>query len=204
MGVTSYKFEAMGEGLREVSNGDLGFWSYLCGYIKFLVLEVKIIVAIGRNGSIGKKGDLIWSLPGDLKRFKALTMGHPVIMGRKTWESLPKRPLPGRTNIVLSRSSDFNPEGALKVDNVTEALDICMKVSPESSEVFVIGGGEIYKAFLPHATSLELTEVDAECEDADTFLDLNLENEWEKTHEEEILHTPEGTPYQYKTYQRKK
>ena len=109
--------------------------------------EVHLIVAIGEDGAIGKNGDLIWKISDDLKRFKSLTSGHPVIMGRKTWESLPKRPLPGRRNIILTHRKDFQGEGAEIVNSIEEAIRIT-----ENEEPFVIGGAQIYKLFLPYAT----------------------------------------------------
>lgn len=115
-------------------------------------MEVNMIVAAGKDGAIGKNGDLIWHISSDLKRFKALTMGHPVIMGRKTWESLPKKPLPGRLNIVVSRNPDFIAEGARVVTTPEDALGVSGDSSP-----FVMGGEQIYKAFMPYVTKIFLT-----------------------------------------------
>ena len=118
---------------------------------------------------IGKGGQLLWQIPDDMKRFKELTTGHPVVMGRKTWESLPSkfRPLPGRTNIVITRSSGYEAPGALVVDSIYSARAAAAR-APGASEIFVIGGGEIYAAALPFAKRLYLTLVDADA-DADTF-----------------------------------
>ena len=160
-------------------------------------MDLNLIVAIGKKGEIGKDGDLIWKIGADLKRFKALTLGHPVIMGRKTWESLPKKPLPGRRNIILSRRSDFKPEGAEVISSVDEALKLTQGESP-----FVIGGAQVYEAFLPYVTRLYLTEVDDTCADADSFLNLNLNAGWEITEESETQTTPEGISYRYVTYQK--
>lgn len=159
---------------------------------------VNLIVAIGKDGSIGRDGDLIWKISEDLKRFKALTMGHPVVMGRKTWDSLPKKPLPGRRNIVLTRRKDYLPAGAEVAGSVEEAVEICREEEP-----FVIGGAEIYKAFLPHISKLYLTEVEDECQDADAFLDIDLSHEWQMEEISETASTPEGVRYRYVTYQRK-
>lgn len=159
-------------------------------------MDVNLIVATGQNGEIGKKGDLIWHIREDLKRFKALTMSHPVIMGRKTWESLPKRPLPGRRNIVLTRNPGFKEEGAETVTSVEEALKITDGESP-----FVIGGAEIYNQLLPYATRIYLTEVLESEPDADAYLNLNRQKtEWTKEEESEIFKTDSGVPYRFSVF----
>ena len=107
---------------------------------------LSIIVAIARNGIIGSGNSLIWHISEDLRRFKAITSGHPVVMGRKTFESI-GRALPGRTNVVITRQSGFLAEGCTVVHSLEEALALF----PESEEVFVIGGGEIYAQALPRA-----------------------------------------------------
>lgn len=158
--------------------------------------EVNMIVASGKDGAIGRGGDLIWHLPGDLKRFKSLTMGHPIIMGRKTWESLPKKPLPGRLNIVLTNQKEFPAEGAIVVHSVDEALAQCKTESP-----FIIGGAQIYNLFLPYVTNLYLTEVDSECKDADAFLNIDLKNEeWKLIKTTEGEEIPSGPKYRYSDY----
>lgn len=119
--------------------------------------EIAMIAAIGRNLELGCKGDLVWHISADLRHFKQLTTGHPVIMGRRTWESLPKRPLPGRKNIVLTRSGS-PMEGAVMAASVEEAVAAC-----DGEEMpFVIGGADIYRQFLPVATKLYITNIDAE------------------------------------------
>lgn len=162
-------------------------------------MEVNMIVAAGRNGVIGRKGELIWHLPGDLKHFKTLTTGHVVIMGRKTWESLPKKPLPGRRNIVLTRNMNYKANGAETVSSPEEALEKTAGEIP-----FIIGGEEIYRLFLPYAKRLYLTEVDADCPDADAFLPTGLnDGDWE-TIEEGPWQTPENPPrFRYLTKIRK-
>ena len=160
-------------------------------------MSVKMIVAIGKDGAIGQNGDLIWKIPDDLKRFKALTTGHPVIMGRKTWESLPKKPLPNRKNIILTRQKDFEVSGAETAHSIDEALDLTA-----NQDCFIIGGAEIYKAFMPIVSELFLTVVDATCPDADAFLNLNLSEDWEKTEESPLMSTPAGLNYKYITYKR--
>lgn len=127
--------------------------------------ELIIIAAVCRNGAIGRGGDLLFHIPGDLPRFKELTMGWPIIMGRKTFESFPKGPLPGRRNIVVSRREGYSPAGAEVVGSVSEAL----KVVEGTERAFVIGGGEIYRRFMELATELDITEVDASPADADVF-----------------------------------
>ena len=113
---------------------------------------LSLIVAVSQNGVIGKGNKLPWHLPADLKRFKKLTMGHPIIMGRKTFESIGK-PLPGRTNIVITRQKEFASFGALTAPSLEEALRMCKK----EEEVFVIGGATIFEQALPLANRLYLT-----------------------------------------------
>jgi dihydrofolate reductase len=124
---------------------------------------ISLIYAQSRNGIIGRNGGLPWHISSDLKRFKAITMGKPVIMGRKTWDSLPKKPLPGRHNIIITRQKGFAAEGATVVDSVHAAL----VAAGEVPEVCVIGGGEIFDLFLDRANRIYLTVIDAEV-DGDT------------------------------------
>lgn len=123
-----------------------------------------IVVARARNGVIGRAGGLPWRLKSDMALFKATTLGKPVIMGRKTWDSLQKQPLPGRTNIVLSRDASFEPEGAVVCDRWDEAVSIAREQGAEdgAEEVCVIGGEAVFALALPKARRLYLTEVDAE------------------------------------------
>ncbi|MCC5849345.1 MAG: dihydrofolate reductase [Verrucomicrobia bacterium] len=126
--------------------------------------RIAMIAAMDRHHVIGKEGQLPWHLPGDLKRFKELTSGHTILMGRKTWDSI-GRPLPNRRNLVFSRRTDFAPEGAECVRSVDEALAKCAG----ERMLFVIGGAEIYQMFLPWADELFLTEVHTDVEGGDTF-----------------------------------
>lgn len=126
-------------------------------------MSVSMIAAVGKNLELGKNNNLIWHFKEDMKFFKDTTMGHTVVMGRKTFESLPKA-LPGRKNIVISSNAQYQAQGATVVTSVEEALQIA-----DNEEIFVIGGGKIYAEFLPYADKLYLTEIDAECEDADTY-----------------------------------
>ncbi|MEG2317209.1 MAG: dihydrofolate reductase [Rikenellaceae bacterium] len=125
--------------------------------------NISIIVAIASNGAIGKDNDLLWHLKADLKHFKAITTGHTIIMGRKTFESI-GRPLPGRRNVVISSQKEFCMDGI----EVFHSLEEVLEAVKNDGEVFVIGGGEIYRQTMPLATKLYLTVVDREYE-ADTF-----------------------------------
>ncbi|NCO62164.1 dihydrofolate reductase [Candidatus Kaiserbacteria bacterium] len=131
-----------------------------------------IIAAIGKNSELGRGGKLLWHIPDDMRRFKALTTGHPVIMGRKTWESLPKkfRPLPGRTNIVVTRQKNYKAEGAMIINSFEAARAAAARVDG-ADEVFIIGGGELYREALPYADRLYLTLVNDTAE-ADIFSPL--------------------------------
>jgi dihydrofolate reductase len=120
-------------------------------------MRISLIVAMARNGVIGRDNALPWRLPADLQRFKSLTMGHPIIMGRKTWESI-GRPLPGRANIVLTRLAGFAAPGCTVAGSPEAAIAAC----GDAAEAFVIGGAEIYRAFLDRASRLEVTEIDAD------------------------------------------
>jgi len=119
--------------------------------------RITLIAAVAKNRVIGAGNALPWRLPEDLKRFKALTLGHPIIMGRKTWESL-GRPLPGRTNIVITRAAGFSAPGATPAGSLDEAL--AAAAATASDEVFIIGGADIYRQALPLARRLQLTEID--------------------------------------------
>ena len=140
---------------------------------------ITLIVAMGKNREIGKENQLLWHLPKDLKRFKELTSGYPIIMGRKTYESIGK-PLPNRTNIVISRKNDWFEEGILIVGSIKEAVKFAKKID---EEVFVLGGGNIYEQTIDFADKLEVTLVDAVL-DADTFFPKINEKVWQKTNEE--------------------
>lgn len=123
--------------------------------------EIAMIAAVARNGVIGRDGDLPWRIPSDLAFFKKVTMGKPILMGRKQFESV-GRPLPGRVNIVVSRQKDYRPEGVLVFSDFDSALDHARTIAAAegASEVMIIGGGEIYALGIAHADRLYLTEVD--------------------------------------------
>jgi len=154
---------------------------------------LSLIVAASRNNVIGAGGKLPWHLSADLKHFKKLTLGHPVLMGRKTFESIGK-PLPGRTNIVITRQKEYQACGATVVHSLEEALRVCEK----EPEVFVIGGAEIYKEALPQADRIYLTRINQNFE-GDTRLDLNL-SAWRETLREDSLNNL--LPYSFITYKR--
>lgn len=125
---------------------------------------MNLIVAIDRKGAIGRRGELLYHISADLRRFKALTTGHTVVMGRKTFESLPKGALPNRRNIVVSRQTGFSAPGIEVAHSLEAALGMA-----DSSDIYIIGGAEIYRQALPLADRLLLTVIDAETPDADTF-----------------------------------
>jgi len=150
--------------------------------------ELTIIVAAGENNAIGKDNDLIWHLSDDLKRFKSLTNGHHIIMGRKTFESFPK-PLPNRTHIVITRQEDYKaPSGVIIVNSLEDALDAARL----DKQPFIIGGGEIYKQAMPLVDKIEITRVHSEFKDADTFFPEIDKSKWQEvnrtTHEVDEKH----------------
>ena len=139
---------------------------------------ITLIVAVAENGVIGFRGDMPWHLPEDLKRFKALTMGKPVLMGRKTWDSLPRKPLPGRTNIVVTRDAGFHAGGALVALSVDDALAIAARENPQ--EIIVIGGQALFAATLPIATRIHWTEILVRPE-GDAFMPPLDAKQWRET-----------------------
>jgi len=159
--------------------------------------RLSLIAAVARNGVIGRDGRIPWHLPGDLPRFKRITMGHPVIMGRKTWESL-GRPLPGRRNIVLSRSPGLKLDGAEVFASLGDALAACA----DAAEVFVIGGTGAYREALPRADRLLLTEIDADIE-GDACFPAFDRRKWRETAREIQPANPDNPlPFAYVDYER--
>lgn len=140
--------------------------------------EIVIIAAVAKNRVIGRDNQLLWHIPEDMAHFKTLTAGHTVIMGRKTWESLPPRfrPLPGRRNIVISRQVDYPATGAELAESLEAGLALCAA----DSKVFVIGGGEIYRQAINFAHRLELTEVDQEPAGDAWFPEFSLQD-WQES-----------------------
>lgn len=140
-----------------------------------------IIAAVAKNNALGKDNDLIWSLPADLKRFKKVTSGHHIIMGRKTFESLGK-PLPNRTTIIISRNKDYRIEGCITVNSLEEAI----KAAKEDSNPYILGGGEIYKQAMEYADMLDLTLVHHSFENADTFFPAIDPKIWQETYRQDF------------------
>lgn len=164
---------------------------------------VTIIVAVARDGAIGRRGDLLFHISDDLRRFKRLTMGHPIVMGRKTFESFPKGPLPGRTNIVVTRRLDYDGRGATVAGSLDEALKIA--AAEETGRIFIIGGGEIYRQAFGIADALELTDIDASVMDADTFFPEIADADWQLTEKSEQMTDPKTSiSYSFKTYTRRR
>ena len=137
-----------------------------------------MIAAVAENNALGKNNDLLWHLPNDFKRFKTLTSGHHIIMGRKTFDSFPK-PLPNRTHIIISRDLTYKVEGCIVVDSIEKALAVC----PKDQDSYIIGGGEIYKLGLSYADKLDLTRVHHTFE-ADVYFPEIDRNEWQLTESE--------------------
>jgi len=133
---------------------------------------IVMIAAVAENNEIGKNNDLVWHLPNDFKRFKSLTSGHHIIMGRKTFESFPK-PLPNRTHIVITRQKGYSPEGCVVVNNMQKAIEIC----PDNDISYIIGGGEIYNLGLSFTDKIEITRVHHSFEADVFFPEINSE-EW--------------------------
>ncbi|MEU9608479.1 dihydrofolate reductase [Streptomyces sp. NPDC048057] len=135
-------------------------------------MNVGLIWAQTPDGVIGADQTIPWRLPEDMAHFKAVTLGHPVVMGRRTWDSLPPRfrPLPGRRNIVVTRDPQWASDGAERAGSLTEALELAARPSePADAAVWVIGGGEIYRAALDYATTISVTEVDTAVNGGDTY-----------------------------------
>jgi len=152
-----------------------------------------MIAAAAENNALGKDNDLLWHLPDDFKRFKTLTSGHYIIMGRKTFESFPK-PLPNRTHVIITHQKDYQPENCIVVNTIDEAIAAC----PEDQDNFIIGGGQIYELALPLADIIELTRVHGTFE-ADAYFPEFSTDEWQLV-EEEVHDKDEKHNYSF-TYQ---
>ena len=161
-------------------------------------MALNLIFARARNGVIGKDNTLPWHLPEDLAHFKQTTLGQPVVMGRKTWESLPPkfRPLPGRTNIVVTRQTDWQAEGAVVAHSIKEAVQHC----PADAQVWVIGGAEVYAQAMPLANRAVVTEIEQDFE-GDAFAPP-LGPDWQEVQRESHC-TDTGMPYSFVTYHHK-
>jgi dihydrofolate reductase len=158
-----------------------------------------LIAAVAKNGVIGHDNQLLWHLPQDLQHFRRVTMGCPVIMGRRTWESLPPRfrPLPGRINVVVTRDPQWQAAGALRAGSLDEAVALAGEVE----RVFVIGGGELYAAALPRADELVLTELDRDFAGETRFPDWSPED-FERV-ERETLPSGQGFDLHFSRYRRR-
>lgn len=160
---------------------------------------VSLIVAVGNNYEIGNRGELLWRLPQDLKNFKRITMGHHLIMGRKTFESI-GRPLPGRTTVIITRQKDYKIEGCEVVHSLEEALEVARNNGDD--EAMVVGGGEIYKEALPHTDKIYFSQVQYDGE-ADTYfpkLDLST---WESSNKVKYEKTEKTLPWTFETLTKK-
>ncbi|KNB50946.1 dihydrofolate reductase [Streptomyces caatingaensis] len=164
-------------------------------------MRVGLIWAQTPGGVIGAGNAIPWQLPEDMAHFKAMTLGHPVVMGRRTWDSLPARfrPLPGRRNIVVTRDPRWSADGAERAGSVTEALEIAA-TGPSAPMTWVIGGGEIYRAALPYATALSVTEVDSAV-DGDTYAPA-LDTTWKITEDRGWQSSASGLRYRIRLYTR--
>ncbi|MFL9843053.1 dihydrofolate reductase [Flavobacterium rhizosphaerae] len=151
-------------------------------------MTITLIAAAAENNALGKDNQMVWRLPDDFKRFKALTTGHHIVMGRKTLESM-DGPLPNRTNIIITRQKEYTYEGCIIVYSLEEALAAC----PQNEEVFIIGGGEIYKQSIDNADKIELTRVHTTVK-ADAFFPEIDEKKWKLT--EKVFH-PKDEKHQY-------
>jgi dihydrofolate reductase len=163
------------------------------------VSVLSLVLAMADHGVIGAKGKIPWHIPDDMRRFKAITLGKPVIMGRKTWQSLPRKPLPGRTNIVMTQDKNFEAPGVLVAHTLEEALALAGKEQP--TEVMVIGGAEIYRNALPHAHRVYLTEVHGNF-DGDTIMPKFDSAQWREVAREDHA-TSGGLSYSYVTLEKR-
>jgi dihydrofolate reductase len=160
---------------------------------------ISIIVAVSEDWGIGKDNELLWHIPEDLKRFKRLTTGNAIIMGKKTWESLPRKPLPDRINIVLTDIPHEQIEGSVTAYSIDDALGKCNN----DKEIFIIGGGSIYRQFVPLADRLYITHVHRKAA-ADVYFPEIDSKIWKIAEKEEFPESGEGKiPYTYIVYERK-
>ncbi|MDE7381621.1 MAG: dihydrofolate reductase [Muribaculaceae bacterium] len=166
--------------------------------MKHSSIEIIGIVALGDDYEIGFNGNLLWRIKEDLQRFKRLTMGHPIIMGRKTRDSLPKA-LPGRTNIVISRNENYSAPDTLVAHSIEEAIEFASKTEG-SDKIFIIGGGQIYKEAFPMIDRLEITHIYDNPEEADTYFPNIDSGEWRLIEKTDLLTSSQGPDYGFETY----
>ena len=157
-----------------------------------------MIAAVAENNALGKDNELVWHLPNDFKRFKTLTSGHHIIMGRKTYESFPK-PLPNRTHIIITRQKNYQAEGCIIVDSIEKALSIC----PKDEDSFIIGGGEIYTLGLAYTDKIEITRVHSSFEADAYFPEINKKDWKLEKYEFNEKDEKHKYDYTYETYIRK-
>lgn len=157
-------------------------------------MKISAIAAIDENRAIGKQGGLLCHLPADLRHFKAVTMGSPIIMGRKTFESFPRGPLPGRLNIILTRDASYSQAGTVVCHDIDSALEVAARSG--KGECFVIGGGQVYNDFAALCDELHLTVIHARFADADTFFPAIDMEQWETIKKEDYA-ADERNPYSY-------
>jgi dihydrofolate reductase len=161
---------------------------------------ISLIAAIGKNNELGKGNDLLWKMPADMKHFITKTSGHPVIMGRKTFESLPNGALPKRRNVIITRDTNYKKEGAEVVHSLEEALAL---FPDKQEEVFVIGGAEIFKQSMDVADRLYITHIDAEDKNADTFFPEIIPIVWnEVSHKEHEADKKNPFNYTFSVYEK--
>jgi dihydrofolate reductase len=164
-------------------------------------MKISIIAAVAADRGIGRHGDLAFHISADLKRFKALTTGHTVIMGRKTFESLPKGALPNRRNIVVTRNAAATFPGAATATSIAEAIDLAQQAG--ETDAFIIGGAQIYEQSLQMADCLEITAIELPAVDADAFFPEISATDWELSETTDtIIDEKSQTPYRFQTYQR--
>jgi len=162
-------------------------------------MSISIIVAVAENNAIGKDNELLWHISDDLKRFKKITTGHKIIMGKNTFLSLPVRPLPNRTSIVITDDPSDNYEGCIMAYSIEDAMAKC----DDDEECFIIGGGSVYRQFLPLANKLYITRVKRSY-DADTFFPEVRSDEWELIGQEDHIDEENNSlPFSFQTYIRK-
>lgn len=168
-------------------------------------MNINIIVSVSENWAIGKDNKLLWKLSSDLKRFKKLTSGNPIIMGQRTYESLPNGPLPNRTNIVLTDNKDFFAPNVTPAYNIFEAIERAKLMCGKECEIFIIGGGMVYKAFLEYADYIYLTTVHTTIDGDTYFPEIKDDNTWLLESEEYHKKNEKNEyDYTYKLYKRKR
>jgi dihydrofolate reductase len=163
-------------------------------------MRISFLVAVATNGVIGRDNKLPWHLSSDLKRLKALTMGHHIVMGRKTWDEIGRKPLPGRTNVVISRSRIDPQENVIPVSTIEQAFDA---VPQSEDELFILGGAEIFRQTMPRATRMYITQVHAEVAGDTYFPEFDDVNEWQLVDREDFeADAKNDHPYSFLTYDR--